>query len=102
MTAINQNYAEKIDRIVITVPNAFSWTNIKMALKGRECINTDHRYWFSPYTISKIAYNAGLTPETIMYADQCLGRFEKMFGKIFLKKRITSETIILIARLNKQ
>ncbi len=49
-----------IKKIIITVPNMynihtkiFSWFNI-------EQINTDHRYWFSPVTLWKVASQAGL------------------------------------------
>ncbi|MDO8484879.1 MAG: methyltransferase domain-containing protein [Candidatus Limnocylindrales bacterium] len=51
-----------VETIVVTVPSAFSLQNMWYALQGKECINSDHRYWFSPYTLAKIMMLAGLTP----------------------------------------
>ena len=50
----------QIQKIVITVPNMFS-IDVKLAsLLDIEWINTDHRYWFSPITLWKVATRAGL------------------------------------------
>ena len=54
------NYQENIGSIIINVPNAFRAGNIKSLFKNVESINTDHRYWFSPYTIYKVVHQAGL------------------------------------------
>jgi hypothetical protein len=42
----------------------------------REVINSDHRYWFTPYTISKILVSAGYTPEKIIFSN--LNRLTRM------------------------
>jgi len=34
-----------------------------------EIINSDHRFWFTPYTISKVLVSAGYNPEKIHYAN---------------------------------
>lgn len=94
---INFIYYKNIDRIIITVPNAFNIDNFKSALKGMEGINTDHRYWFTPYTILKVATMAGLEPEYILYTGQKKGK-TGMFLKLF-KKNICSTGILLVARL---
>lgn len=70
LSEIKKQYKDTIDKIIVTVPNAFSLQNIKFALVGQECINTDHRFWFTPYTISKILYQAGITVEEIYFADR--------------------------------
>jgi hypothetical protein len=57
------NYSKNIDNIILTVPNAFRAGNIKCLLQNIEAINTDHRYWFSPYTIWKVVHQAGLKVE---------------------------------------
>jgi hypothetical protein len=36
--------------------------NIRGAWKNTEVINTDHRFFFTPYTIAKIAVDAGYEP----------------------------------------
>lgn len=45
--------------VVVSVPNAFFLENFENAICGVERINTDHRFWFTPYTISKILSQAG-------------------------------------------
>jgi hypothetical protein len=35
----------------------------------KEIINSDHRFWFTPYTISKVVASAGYYPERIIYAN---------------------------------
>lgn len=53
--------------IVITTPNAYRLRN--RSLWRKELINTDHRYWFSPYTLSKSVIEAGYKIEAIYYTD---------------------------------
>ncbi len=54
--------------IVITTPNAFRLQN--RSLFQSEIVNTDHRYWFSPYTLSKSIYEAGFSIEEYYYTDR--------------------------------
>ncbi|MGI9132790.1 MAG: methyltransferase domain-containing protein [Rhodoferax sp.] len=46
--------------MVLSVPNALSLRNAVHALRGVERINTDHRVWYSPYTLQKTARDGGL------------------------------------------
>ncbi len=48
---------------IVTVPNALSLRNAVQALGGVERINTDHRAWFSPFTVLKVLSHAGLQPK---------------------------------------
>jgi hypothetical protein len=50
---------------VITVPNALSLRNATRASMGLEHINTDHRVWFSPFTLLKVLSDAGLQGESL-------------------------------------
>ncbi len=50
---------------VVTVPNALSLRNAVQALGGVERINTDHRAWFSPFTLLKVLADAGLQPQSL-------------------------------------
>lgn len=50
---------------VVTVPNALSLRNAAQAMKGVERINTDHRAWFSPFTLLKVLADAGLQAESL-------------------------------------
>jgi hypothetical protein len=51
---IKHNYGNHIDNFIITVPNYLNWNNVKNSIRNIEKINTDHRYWFSIFTISKV------------------------------------------------
>lgn len=54
-----QNNAKEL---LITAPNALRWENFRNLKRGIECINSDHRFWFTPYTLAKIVSAAGFTP----------------------------------------
>jgi 2-polyprenyl-3-methyl-5-hydroxy-6-metoxy-1,4-benzoquinol methylase len=95
------NYQENIGGIIITVPNAFRAGNIKNLFQNVEAINTDHRYWFSPYTIWKVVHQAGLTVENIQmckYAptDGIGGKIKDLFLRQY---PLMAENIVVICRL---
>jgi len=48
--------------LIVVTPNLFRARNF---FSSGELINTDHRYWFSPYTLSKVLVDAGFTPERV-------------------------------------
>jgi hypothetical protein len=50
---------------VITVPNGLSLRNAVQTLSGVERINTDHRAWFSPFTLLKVLGDAGLQSQSL-------------------------------------
>ncbi|MCB8571923.1 glycosyltransferase [Bilophila wadsworthia] len=54
--------------LVITVPNAFFWENFKNCINHFERINSDHRFWFTPYTICKLLSGGGYVPQQVSYA----------------------------------
>ena len=54
--------------IVITTPNALRLRN-RSLFRG-ELINTDHRYWFTPYTLAKVCVEAGYEINAMWYTDK--------------------------------
>lgn len=70
LSSIRNNYRGIIDRIIITVPNAWTQITMKMAGSSVEMINSDHRYWFTPYTLAKVMYRAGMITEEIKFANR--------------------------------
>lgn len=60
-------------KIVITVPNAMAFARYLRYRPGFEPINTDHRYWFTPFTISKVMYRAGMVPKELIFASNSVG-----------------------------
>jgi hypothetical protein len=66
LRGVTQIYGDAFPRIVITVPNGISHDNWKLARKGTEIINSDHRFWFTPYTLAKTVTSAGLNVEKLL------------------------------------
>lgn len=52
----------RFGELVVVTPNLFRWRNF---LSAGEVVNTDHRYWFSPYTLCKVLVDAGYTPTRV-------------------------------------
>ena len=93
-----------IERIILTVPNAFRAGNFTNALRNQEAINSDHRFFFTPYTIMKVASDAGLELESLTFA-----RFSETPGwrgvlkHAFLRRvPALSENIVLTAKFSQQ
>jgi 2-polyprenyl-3-methyl-5-hydroxy-6-metoxy-1,4-benzoquinol methylase len=70
LEAIGRLYKGNISRIVITVPNAWTQTTMRMARRSAEVINSDHRYWFTPYTLAKVIVQSGMQVEDIYFASR--------------------------------
>lgn len=63
LKAIREKYGTCTERIIVTVPNALNYTNFRFALRNVEMINSDHRFWFTPFTLAKVAMQAGIEVE---------------------------------------
>lgn len=102
LTAITNGYKQNIKEVVITVPNAFSLSNTSFSKRGIECINTDHKYWFTPFTIAKVLNESGLYMKEIIYTNPSLTLFEKIIrkitGKLICKRPWRARTLVVIAR----
>jgi hypothetical protein len=68
-----KNKFPNVKNFIITTPNAFCYDNFKFSLKNIECINTDHRFWFTPYTLSKILSDSGFKLDKILFAEHSNG-----------------------------
>ncbi len=65
LTRIVELHKGRFEHVIITVPNAFNIGNFMNAYANTECINTDHNFWFSPYTITRDVTKAGLEVKEI-------------------------------------
>ena len=63
-------YGDTVKKFIITVPSIFNLSQIRNIRKYREVINTDHRFWFTPYTILKVLVRSGYSPEKILYSNR--------------------------------
>ena len=79
----------RFERLVVATPNAFRLRNF---LSRGELINTDHRYWFSPFTLGKVAHDAGWRLESFHYIDSPFTR--GMRGMIQSRYPMLRETLV--------
>ena len=92
---LHHRYIRYVDKIVITVPNAYSIHYLDSVLHGIEGINTDHRYWFTPYTICKIAHRAGFSLREMLYTGT--RNLQLNNQNYHFENSLISNNIILIA-----
>lgn len=77
-------FEKHVEGIIVTAPNVFNALTINDIRKNKENINTDHRYWFSPFTLSKVLYVSGFRDFELSFAEQV-----KLPFCTAVKKRIT-------------
>ena len=69
LQVLHQKFQGFANRMIITTPHAFRWSNFWQAAKHNEVINSDHRYWFTAYTLSKVLYQAGFREIDFMFVE---------------------------------
>ncbi len=75
--------------LIITVPNALSSKNIYNIKRGIEEINTDHKYWFTPYTLAKVITEAGFKFESLYFVDRSkITIFDKIIKWIYYFRKM--------------
>jgi hypothetical protein len=87
LTEIREKFKGKVDKILITAPNVFNLLTVKDIRNNIENINTDHRYWFSPYTLTKISINSGFNIYELFFCERVKLPFLKAVArrlKVFL------------------
>ena len=58
------------EQVIVTVPNAYSALHAQMYFQRmEECVNSDHRFWFTPWTLLKVMHDAGLEVRELLMAD---------------------------------
>jgi hypothetical protein len=62
-------YGINVRKFILTVPTVYNSHQFRNMLNYKEIINSDHRFWFTPYTISKVLASAGYKPDKIIYAN---------------------------------
>ena len=94
LSKFREKYGESFKYIIITVPNAFRGGNLKGVLKNIETINSDHLYFFTPYTIAKVALDAGFRPKEISMAS--FTKASRVKTILLNRKLLLAEDIIFI------
>ncbi|SHK17889.1 glycosyltransferase [Rhodothermus profundi] len=93
---IHEKYAELVDRLILTVPNALKALNYQAAQQHQEIVNSDHRFWFTPYTLSKVVTDAGFQVERFCFA-QGLGPMNDSTKRLLEQYPALRDHIVLIA-----
>ncbi len=83
------------EKLVVTTPNAYRKLN-RQQYDG-ELINTDHRYWFSPFTLAKVLTTAGYDVETIEFTDTP-SRFNFYRNMMLKKYPLLQDGLLIIAK----
>ncbi len=93
---LQEKYGHCVEKLIITVPNAFDYANFLHAFRHTELINSDHRFWFTPYTLAKVAVEAGLKVDSF---DFCLpgALGKRQFAKRYFLQRYPAfrETLVM-------
>jgi hypothetical protein len=100
LSGIRARYADCVEELMITVPNAFARDNFRGAKRNVEAINTDHRYWFTPYTLCKIVSAAGFTVDALRFCRNGVIKKRTALKNAWFKRHpLLRNNIILTARL---
>ena len=103
LSKIRSNLSSNVEWLLITVPNAFMRENCHLSAKGHEAINTDHRFWFTPYTLAKIVQDAGYSIERLWFCKSGPVRKRSFLRNWFYARRpMLRSNIVLLARFNHQ
>jgi 2-polyprenyl-3-methyl-5-hydroxy-6-metoxy-1,4-benzoquinol methylase len=102
LKTLNRLYRNNVDKIIISVPNAFCFYNFRNIQNGFEMINSDHRSTFTAYTLNKILYLAGFQLDDLFYVDAIYRFSHKVINKLAGKKIASmhpglSNTLLAIA-----
>lgn len=98
LRSIRARYATHVKQILITVPNAFAREIFRRVRQNKEPINTDHRYWFTPYTLAKVACTAGLDIHYFRLCQNGVVKRRAWLKNFHLKiQPLTRNNIILVA-----
>jgi hypothetical protein len=100
LNSLRKKFSNQVKTIIITTPNAFNLNNFFNIFKNREIINSDHRFWFTPYTLIKILNDSGFTIKSLYFSEH-----SKISRKKILKNLIIRffpgfrSTIMIVADL---
>ena len=103
LRCLRKKYATHVNELLITVPNAFGRDIIRRVKQNKEPINTDHRYWFTPYTLAKVVWAAGLSIRYFRLCQNGVVKRRSWLKNLRLKTQpLTRNNIILVAGFDEQ
>lgn len=95
---IRENYGSHIKRMIITVPNAFGLITLRSVFNRIERINSDHKFWFTPYTLSRVVTAAGLEVEDFVLCNSYYGL--RFWERLLVKRSpLFHHTLAMVVKL---
>ena len=93
---LHSKYAQNVKKLIISVPSAFRILNFRKAWKHGELINSDHRFWFTPYTLAKVCAMSGFNIEKFQMCKQSkLSRWSVLNRFILKRYPALRDTIVM-------
>ena len=86
LQSIKERFEDNVNKVILTTPNGFRLNNFLNSFKNIEVINTDHRFWFTPFTLSKIVTDAGYVINNIGYFEHGKLSRRQIFRKFILSR----------------
>jgi hypothetical protein len=97
LRSIHEKFNDIVEKIIITVPNAYDINSLNQIRYHKEFINTDHRFWFTPFTLAKVLSQSGFSDFDFDFSQTFFPNSK--FQKYILKKYpATRETLIMTAK----
>lgn len=92
---IREKFGGIADSLLLTVPNATGREYFLHAGRGREVINTDHRLWFTPFTLAKALTDAGFAVQDFDYVHSG-GRVRSLWRRFVLSRHPAWQNTIVM------
>ncbi|MDA0833992.1 MAG: hypothetical protein O2955_05760 [Planctomycetota bacterium] len=90
LTRMYEKYRHCARELIITVPNAFAYENLRFIRRRKENINSDHFFWFTPYTLAHVVTEAGMSPGEII---MCRGGVVKPW-QLYRNSRLSKNPLL--------
>ncbi len=101
LSTLRERFGHLTSEFVITVPNVFASEVVSHAKRGIEAINSDHRFWFTPFTIAKVCIDAGLTPtRVVLCRNGTIKRRALLRNRRMRRQPLLRNNIIVCARVS--
>ncbi len=96
LSSIRNKFLGKAKQIVLTTPNAFRIVNLHYARQNVEIINSDHRFYFTPYTICKVLTDAGYEIKMLDFVESYPPPAENV--NLLAANPLVRDTLLVIAQ----
>ena len=98
LTGMRERLGRNFRKLVVTVPNGFARSQTAFTRKGTELINSDHRFWFTPYTLHKVLLDAGFTVDELVLCKHGKVKPRSIFKNLYDKTHpLLRENLVAIA-----